>query len=222
MKRLIIIAEGQTEEEFINKSLMPYFLGKGIYAVSAIKIQTSRGHKGGFVHYSHLRNDLIQKLSESNVIVSTLVDFFKIPTSVPSYQEMSKFSNIDDKIDLLLKGMRDDINNRRFVPYIQKHEFEALLFSSNIGFEEMYDNPKIFQATKSIIDKYDNPEDINNHPNTAPSKRVTKIIAENGEKYNKVVDGNLIAETIGIEIIIEKCPRFKNWLDVLVSKLKED
>lgn len=144
MKRLIIIVEGQTEEEFVNISLRNYFNEKGIYDISAIKIQTSRGHKGGFVNYNHLRNDLKKVLGESNVVVSSILDFFQIPKSVPNYQLMDSATNIDDKIDLLLEGMSNDINDRRFIPYIQKHEFEALLFSSNIGFEEMYDNPKIF------------------------------------------------------------------------------
>jgi len=222
MKRLIIIVEGQTEEEFVNVSLRNYFKGKGIYSISAIKIQTSKGHKGGFVKYTHLKKDIQKVIREPNLIVSTFLDFFRIPTSVPNYNEMNQYANIDDKIDILLKGISDDINNNRFIPYIQKFEFEALLFSSNDGFEEMYDKPKIAQATKAIIDNYDNPEDINNHPNTAPSKRLINILAKNGEKYDKIVEGNLIAETVGIETIIEKCPRFKNWLEMLVNNLKEE
>jgi len=111
MKRLIIIVEGDTEEQFVNISLRDYFNKKGIYHISAIKIQTSRGHKGGFLNYNHLRNDLIKILSESNVIVSTLVDLFQIPKSVPNYQEMVNIPDIEGKIDLLLNGMRDDIKD---------------------------------------------------------------------------------------------------------------
>ncbi len=222
MKRLIIIVEGQTEEEFVNISLRNYFKEKGLYSISAIKIQTSKGYKGGFLKYAHLKKDLQKILREPNVVVSTFLDFFRIPVSVPNYHEMDNYPSIDNKIDILLTGMSDDINNAYFIPYIQKHEFEALLFSSNEGFEEMYDNPRVFEATRAIIEQYDNPEDINNRPNTAPSKRLINIFAENGEKYDKVVEGNLIAETIGIDVIIEKCPRFKNWLDILVDKLKED
>lgn len=221
MKRLIIIVEGQTEEEFVNISLKNYLSEKGIFSVSAIKIQTSKGHKGGFVKYTHLKRDIQKVIRESDVIVSTFLDFFRIPTSVPNYDEMDQYTNVDDKIDILLEGISDDIDNPKFIPYIQKFEFEALLFSSNDGFEEMYDKPKIVQATQAIIDTYDNPEDINNHPNTAPSKRLINILAENGEKYDKIVEGNLIAETIGIETIIEKCPRFKNWLKMLVEILKK-
>jgi len=222
MKRLIIIVEGQTEEEFVNASLRNYLKDKGLYSISAIKIQTSKGFKGGFIKYAHLKNDIQKILREANVIVSTFLDFFRIPVSVPNYLDMDKFPNIDDKIDILLKGMGNDINDSLFIPYIQKFEFEALLFSSNLGFEEMYDEPKITQATQNIIDNYGNPEEINNHPNTAPSKRLIKILAENGEKYDKIIEGNLIAETIGMETIIEKCPRFKTWLEMIINIMKEE
>jgi len=38
---------------------------------------------------------------------------------------------------------------------------------------------------------------------------------------NKVAEGNLIAEEIGIETILEKCPRFKNWVNLLIEELKK-
>jgi len=215
MKRLIIIVEGQTEENFVNISLRNYFGTKGIYDISAIKIQTSKGNKGGFVSYAHLKNDLQKILREPNVIVTTFLDFFRIPTSVPNYHDMDKYPNVDDKIDTLIKGMKNDINDHRFVAYIQKFEFEALLFSSNEGFEKLYQNSKISEATATIINKYDNPEEINNHPETAPSKRIIKILAEQGERYDKVTEGNLMAEVIGFEKIMNKCPRFRSWIQLL-------
>lgn len=139
MKRLIIIVEGQTEEEFVNQSLRKYFFEEEIYSIAAIKISTSRGHKGGFVNYTHLRNDIKKVLAEPHVIVSTFLDFFRIPTSVPKYNEMTKEQSIDRRIEILENGIKEDIADPRdrLIPYIQKFEFEALLFSSNKGFEEM-------------------------------------------------------------------------------------
>ena len=137
MKRLIIIVEGQTEEEFVNQSLRKYLYDQGVFQVSAIKISTSRGHKGGFVNYQHLYNDIQKVIVEPNVVVSTFLDFYAIPSSVPQYSEMLKTPNYDAKVDVLEEGMRKSINNYKFVPYIQKFEFETLLFSNNAGFEEM-------------------------------------------------------------------------------------
>jgi hypothetical protein len=56
--------------------------------------------------------------------------------------------------------MKEDINVPNFIPYIQKHEFEALLFASNTGFENLYEQ-RIFEQTTEIIHKYNNPEEIN-------------------------------------------------------------
>ena len=45
MKRLFIVVEGQTEEEFVNVLLGPYLNTFGIYSVSATKITTVKDIK---------------------------------------------------------------------------------------------------------------------------------------------------------------------------------
>lgn len=219
MKRLRIIVEGGTEETFVNEILRPYLFEQQIFDVTGLRIQTSQGHKGGFVNYQHLKNDISRILRESNVVVSTFVDFFRIPTSMPDYEEMIRVVHADQKIEILENALANDINHPHFVPFIQKFEFESLLFSSNRGFSTIYDgaNPHIASATQAIIDQYDNPEEINNHPNTAPSKRIQKILAEHGMTYDKAFDGNLIALEIGIYTILEKCPRFREWVEKLIT-----
>ena len=109
--------------------------------------------------------------------------------------------------------MKEDFPDERFIPYIQKHEFEAVLFSSNIGFERYFE--EIAKETQKIIDQYPNPEDINDQPHTAPSKRLLSL----NPSYNKVNDGNIIALEIGIETMLEKCPRFKNWIETIIEKV---
>lgn len=222
MRRLIFIVEGQSEQEFINKILRPYFLNKFNFStIETFCIQTSTGHKGGFTKYSHLKDDVLKSLKGSDVIVTTFLDFFRLPNSVPNYQVMLLEQNIDKKIDLLETGLAEDINSPKFIPYIQKHEFEALLFSDNCGFEGLYDNPKIYKATQAIIDAYPNPEDINDNPNTSPSNRLIAILEQNGERYDKITEGNLIAEDIGMSTILSKCQRFRVWIELLVGRITE-
>ena len=126
----------------------------------------------------------------------------------------------DAKIEVLLEGISKDINDTRFIPYIQKHEFEALLFSSNEGFSNWFENEWVIDELKTIINHYPNPEEINTGSDTAPSKRIIKILEEKRQKYDKIAEGNLIAEEIGFEKIMEKCPRFKNWILNLVENCK--
>ncbi|MHB9142989.1 MAG: DUF4276 family protein [Paludibacter sp.] len=216
MKRLIIIVEGQTEEEFVNQVLAPYFITKGILSVVPIKIATSSTSKGGFVNYQHLKNDVLKRIRESDIIISTFVDYFRMPTSIPNYAVCQHPGNVDDRIACLEKAIATDINFPNFIPYIQKHEFEALLFSSSKGFESLYAED-VISETASVIAEYQNPEDINSRPEFAPSKRLISIMGS----YEKVFEGNMIALEVGINTMLEKCPRFRNWVEKLITEVSE-
>lgn len=218
MKRLYIIVEGQTEQEFVKDLIAPYFRNLGFYDVRPFLIRTSRTGRGGFVNYVHLKNDIIRLLKqETEIIITTLVDFFRMPTNIPKYDEcINDNTNIFDKVLCLEKSIEDDISDRRFIPYIQLHEFKAILFSTNNGFECYYE-AEIYNQTQSIIDRYENPELINDRPETTPSKRLMKIIPS----YNKVIDGNIIAMEVGFDAINEKCLRFRNWINQITKKLQE-
>ncbi len=216
MKPLIIVVEGDTEEVFIKDILLPYFIEHEIYDVRAIKISTKAGFKGGFVNYDHLKRDVNRYLKErKNQIITTLVDYFRIPNNIPNYDKCEEIYFIDARIACLENSMREDFQTERFIPYIQKHEFEALLFSSNKGFAGLFE--EIADDTQKIIDQFPNPEEINDQPHTAPSKRLKKIKSD----YDKVADGTLIALEIGIDKILEKCPRFKNWVENIIKTVQE-
>lgn len=213
MKRIFIVVEGQTEQEFVNSILAPYFATSGIHDVRPILIRTSKNGRGGFVNYRHLENAVKGLLSseKSDFIVTTFVDYFRIPHTMPDYDaSMAKPTKID-RIKSLEQALAININDRRFTPYIQLHEFEALLFSDNNGFE-YYFSEKHAVATKSIVDRYENPEEINSTPQGAPSKRILTI----HEDYDKVAEGNLIALVVGINSFMRRCPRFKSWVDGLL------
>lgn len=217
MKRLFIVVEGQTEEEFVNVLLGPYLNTFGIYDVRATKITTSKGYKGGFVNYQHLKNDVMRLLKQSgnDVIVTTFVDLYKLPASVPNYATISKKPTKKNIVNEFEKAIEKDIGDIRFVPYIQMHEFEALLFSSAKGFSTYYENEKsVIKGVTKIMGEFSNPEDINS--NQPPSYRI-KELAPN---YDKIVYGNIMALEIGMATIIKKCPRFKIWIQELIVKCK--
>lgn len=218
MKRVYIVVEGQTEQEFVNSVISPYLQNFGILNVTPILIRTSRTGRGGMVSYSHLANTIKPLLmSEKNdYIVTTFIDFFRLPHDMPHYGDSMKKPDKMEQIKSLEGAINEAIDDRRFFSYIQLHEFEALLFSSNKGFE-YYFSKELAEKTASIILSYDNPEDINTSPEGAPSKRLLAIKSD----YNKVLEGNLIALEIGIKSILEKCPRFAGWINSIVEKCKE-
>ena len=72
-----------------------------------------------------------------------------------------------------------------------------------------------YNGLMNVIQQYPNPEDINNHPDTAPSVRLKKLISG----YNKVLHGIDIINTVGMAELLEKCPRFKTWIESMVEAL---
>lgn len=216
MKRLYIIVEGQTEQEFVNSMIAPYMQQHGVYTVTPLLIRTSKTGRGGFVNYEHLKNDAKKLLSskKSDFIVSTFVDFFRIP-EVPQKERWEKKATHIEQVEEMEQCIAEDINDSRFIPYIQLHEFEALLFSSNKGFEAFFSENNA-KDTQHIIDTFNNPEDINTTPTGAPSKRLLEI----KDNYDKVIEGNLIALEVGINDILVKCPRFRAWIEKLIETCK--
>lgn len=217
MKRLYIIVEGQTEQEFVNTLIAPYLRNCGIVSVTPILIKTSKIGRGGFVNYLHLKKDAMHLLSspKDDFLVSMFVDFFRCP-KLPGNEKYEPLSDHQHKVAEMEKCIAEDINDIRFIPYIQIHEFESLLYSSNKGFEEFF-SPAEQKMTQKIIDAYPNPEDINSSPEKAPSKRLLSIKTD----YNKVVDGNLIAIEVGMDTILAKCPRFRSWINQLIDRCQE-
>ena len=69
---------------------------------------------------------------------------------------------------------------------------------------------------ENTFTEYSNPEMINNNKETAPSKRLSRII----KGYHKIVYGNILAEEIGLTNIRNKSPRFNNWINTIENTLK--
>ena len=219
MKRLIIIVEGDTEKEFVNTILSPYLQLNGVNHIQCFKIKHS---KGGLSKYEHLKKDIVNCLYETDVFITTLIDFYALPRDFPKFQESVEITNKSERLSFLEEAIKEEIEcsqNKKFEnlhPYIQLHEFEALVFSSLNGIESLYNSREAdFKELEKVINKYPNPEDINDHPNTAPSKRLIKSIIG----YNKFNDGIMIIDEIGIEEVLIKCPRFNDWVLKLIKEL---
>lgn len=219
MKRLYIVVEGQTEQEFVKSVIAPYLCRLGIYSsVTPVLIRTSRSGRGGMVNYQHLHNTvkILLSSSQNDFFVTTFIDFFRLPITMPKYDECMKLAGKGQCVKALEQAIDESVQDLRFFSYIQVHEFEALLFSSNNGFEYYY-SEDLAQKTSDIILSYVNPEEINSSPEGAPSKRLLAIKPD----YNKVLEGNLIAMEIGIDTMLEKCPKFAKWVEKMVEKGRE-
>ena len=114
----------------------------------------------------------------------------------------------------------DEINDNRFIPYIQLHEFEALLFCGIEYIAELYPGcEKRCEQLTQALQNVGNPELINNSPHTAPSKRIIKAIEGDNKthyNYNKPKTGRFVTEKIGIDELRSKCKHFDEWIEKLI------
>lgn len=101
----------------------------------------------------------------------------------------------------------------RFIPYIQLHEFEGLLFNNiEVFYSQIPSNDIINKLElENIFHDYENPEMINNGRETSPSHRLMRII----RGYNKIVYGDILASAIGLNRMRNKSPRFNQWIQKL-------
>lgn len=211
MKRLIIICEGQTEREFCEKILAPYFALNNIF-IQAPLIKRSMG---GIVRWSSLKKDIKTYLSEKDVYVTMLIDYYGLYSkdAFPNWEYGEKIVDKMKRMDFLEEAMKQDIGDKfrhRFLPYMQLHEFEGLLFNDiQVFYDQIPKNELVGEVElKKTFAEYDNPEMINSNKETSPSHRLERII----KGYKKVLYGHYFAEAIGLDNIRSKSPRFHEWL----------
>lgn len=140
--------------------------------------------------------------------LTTLVDYY----GFKSKGEFTK-QQLEDEILETASHWVKRYESGHVIPYIQMHEFEALLFSDVSEFRWVLDgwNETAEEKLKTIARSFASPEEINDNPESAPSKRILKIFKKGS--YGKTEHGPIIAQEIGLLKIRKVCPNFDAWLD---------
>lgn len=210
MIRLCVICEGQTESEFVIDCLWPDLFSRGIEVYpSTLKTQPGK-QGGGNVTIQRIARHIRNEYPNTDYI-TTLVDYYGFKKRGSRTVE-----ELESAILAAVLKENSRVEERRILPYVQRHEFEALLFSDITEFRWVLDgwNPMTEQQLIAIVKTFPNPEDINDSPTTAPSKRLESLF---GKSYSKREHGPLIAEEIGLEKIRQCCPRFDRWVSRLTA-----
>jgi hypothetical protein len=104
--------------------------------------------------------------------------------------------------------MGHSFDPKYLIPYIQMHEFEALLFSDPVKCSAGLYEAQIAEPMQRIRDQFPSPEHINDGPETAPSKRILGLF----HRYDKPLYGCLACHEIGIRTIRQECYHFDEWV----------
>jgi hypothetical protein len=224
MARLLIHVEGQSEEDFVNEVLQSHLMARGYSSVGARIVGNAR-QRGGIRSWLSVRRDIVHHLREDrDCIATTMVDYYGLPQTWPGRERSNSLTSIEDKAMSVQEAVRDDLiaemGNRfhadRFVPFVVMHEFEGLLFSDCAAFSRGIDRPDLESRLQEIRESFTTPEEINDSPDTAPSKRVRDLFP----RYEKPLLSVRAVLEIGLLRIRAECPHFDGWLNQLESRAR--
>ena len=227
MIRLHIVAEGQTEESFVNRMIAGHLRNYDVIT-DVHCVETGRKtiggsiriFRGGISSYEKIKKDIdlwSKQDRHPDSYFTTMVDFYGLSNlgdEFPGYHGSIKEPDLYRRVGIVEEAFKIDMGFQNFIPYLQLHEFEALLFSDPGKFdEEFVDHDIAVNNLKKLAEEFNSPEEIDEGILTAPSKRIIGEIPE--YEYAKVSAGPLIAEKIGLQKIRECCAHFDSWLTSL-------
>jgi hypothetical protein len=217
MNRVLVSAEGQTEETFVREVLRRHLWDFNVELQSVVitthRVKQGRKFKGGVLSYAQTRNEIEHLLHDTNVIaVTTLYDLYHLPTDFPG-QDTRPPGNGRTKALHLERAFQQAIGSSRFHPHLQVPEFEAFLFVEPARTAVLFPEKDFTNELQRIRREFPTPEDINDNPQTAPSKRILELYP----KYEKPTYGTLAVLEIGLDVIRAECPHFNSWLTWLES-----
>jgi hypothetical protein len=220
VRRLLVAVEGQTEDNFVRRILQPHLWGFGI-AVSATIVgkakavargNSGKGARGGGC-YADWERDIRNCLKDNpsgDFRITTLFDLYGLPHDFPERDRIASDRRQADRCERLQQIMAGRICDWRFIPYLQLHEFEALVMACLPALEVLYDAPDQLTGLARLQAEVHSlqPEEINDSIVTAPSKRLLRHIPG----YSKVQHGPDGIELAGLSHVRGLCPRFNSWL----------
>lgn len=226
--KLHVLCEGQTELRFASKVLCPYLIMKGILVLPQMLVTNRKlNARGGMLDYQQAKRDL-QFMFRASVdneqehhYFTTMFDLYALPDDFPGFEDAIRLRDYE-QIEWLENAFAREVNNYKFIPYLQLHEFESLVLCYIDGLVEIYPNSRDeLEALKAELrDSYGgNMELVDNGRETAPSKRI--ILALSGKYYyDKPKSGTEVTQIVGIDALRGQCLHFNQWLQTIESVCK--
>ncbi len=228
MKQLNIFCEGPTEQGFCTQVLQPHLFTQGDGLIHTLAVGEKDHHHlygiGRRTKYERVRKFICNTIKDrqgKNVHFTTLFDLYALPTDFPGKDtNVRNPANPTPYVLALEEAFRQNIGYYRFIPYLQLHEYETMLFADPDAFRKSFEDCEDeIQQLKAIAGSEQSIEHINDGTDTAPSKRIIDVIPEyDGRKSSAGPD---LAGFIGLVTIREKCPHIHSWLVQLENLLWE-
>ena len=208
--RLYVIGEGQTEETFANQILKPHLASFSV-RVSAHVVVTKRvpgyTYGGGLNSFTQAERNInlwLKQDLDDDARFTTMFDLYRLPNDFPGYAAAAAHDDPYRRVEALEDALKQDIPDSRFIPYIQLHEFEALLLSDPQKLDTQFDfRSDGIARLVEMVSEFTSPDRINDE------------IPE--YKHRKASAGPMVAGKIGLPTLRSKCAHFGAWLGTLES-----
>ncbi len=215
MRRVHVLAEGQTEETFLRDVLAQHLSKFDVYltpiVVSTKRVKSGLKFKGGVTNYRKFKRELQSLLGDRSAdAVTTMIDYYGLPGDFPGLGTRPKTDSCYLRVADVEDALKTDLQNPRFLPYLSLHEFEALLFTSPSEVDAAFPGT-VADRLAAMAASVESPEEINDGPQTHPAARIKSLLPA----YRKPLHGPMIASRIGLEVMRQKCRHFDAWVTSL-------
>lgn len=218
MKRLYLTVEGQTEAAFATRVLVPHLARFNVFLnpprfTGLHRRRRGRIPQGGLLNtFAHALADMQTWFKEdqsADARFSMMVDLYSLPSDFPGHAQGITKPTGKEKADALQQSLAQHIGDPRFIPYLQCHEFEALVLTDPARISTLYEVPKTeIEALCRDCGAFATPEEINLGSHSHPKYRIEQKV----QGYDENVAGPLLAEDIGLATLRVRCPHFGEWL----------
>ncbi len=222
MSRLIVLVEGQTEQTFCEELLYPWLGGHETWGPTKLDPsgdQQDRSGRGGHAHrFRIIERDLEKLLRGPFDVVTTMLDLYHLPKDFPGMAEAERIPNPIRRAEYLEGALHRHLGSpRQFLPNLLVQEFEALLFSSpDVLASTKYLQPEVGAEMHAVAEAFETPEHIND--DKPPGLRLCESSERHGARYQKPIQGCLIALEVGLEPMRDRCAHFASWLAELQKR----
>jgi hypothetical protein len=224
MVRLYFYVEGQTEQGYVTRVLTPHLAGFGVWVMGAVLAESGRKHghvsRGGGGPYRPMRKglgNLLRQHKGADTRFTTMFDLYALYNGFPGWDDAEKQRHLPrERVLTLEKAFGEDVNDPRFIPHIQLHEFETILLCGLSHFGLVYENAGSgIAALVAAVAEAKSPELVNDGETTAPSKRIIAQFPQYSGQ--KTAIGAELAACVGIDTTRRLCAHFDRWLKTLES-----
>jgi hypothetical protein len=156
--------------------------------------------------------------------VSTFFDYYGLPDNWPGVQQ-AKGKSAREIAVIVETAMTNEVESemnssedpRRFIPYVQMHEVEALLFSDPKIMANVFERPDLETRFTQIVRECGGCEEIDDHKVTAPSKRIEGLFPGYRKGSGIRAHAPIIVRRTGVDRLRQACPHFNEWITKLAG-----